>query len=136
MTDDLITKGLIKAIRDLKTAEQLLSISKNDLYTDTICFNSQQSVEKLLKCYLSSRSISYPRTHNLKFLHHLCIKDDPEFEHINVDGLTIYAVDTRYPESFYIPNITEAGQAIESARKIKNFVLKKLNKEESNLTLF
>lgn len=136
MTDDLITRGLVKAIRDLKTAEQLLSISKNDLYTDTICFNSQQSVEKLLKCFLSSKNISFPRTHNLKFLLHLCIKDDPEFDLINVDGLSIYAVDTRYPESFYIPNITEAKQAVESANKIKVFVFRKLNKEESDLTLF
>lgn len=136
MTDDLITKGLIKALRDLKTAEQLLSISKNNLYTDTICFNSQQSAEKLLKCFLNSRNIAYPRTHNLKFLHHLCIKDDPDFEKVNVEGLSIYAVETRYPESFHIPGIIEANKAVESAGKRKDFVLRKLNKNENEFTLF
>ncbi|MBL8017663.1 MAG: HEPN domain-containing protein [Ignavibacteria bacterium] len=66
-----------------------MSISKNNLYTDTICFNSQQSAEKLLKCFLNSKNITYPRTHNLKFLHHLYIKDDPDFVKINVEGLSI-----------------------------------------------
>lgn len=136
MTDDLITKGLVKAVRDLKTAEQLLKISQNNLYTDTICFNSQQATEKLLKCYLNSKNVHFPRTHNLKFLLHLCIKADPDFEILNVDGLTIYAVETRYPESFYIPDINEAAKAVDSAKKVKDFVLKNLNKNESDLTLF
>ena len=58
MNENAVKNWLIKAIRDLKTAEQLLSISQNNLYTDTICFNSQQSAEKFLKGYLINNNIS------------------------------------------------------------------------------
>jgi HEPN domain-containing protein len=134
--DDLVKKGLIKAVRDLKSAEQLLQVSKNDLYSDTICFNSQQAAEKFLKSYLSSKNLSFPRTHNLKFLQHLCVKSDADFKNIDVGGLTIYAVSVRYPESYHIPTLEEAEKAFLTAVKIKNFVLGKFNTDESELKLF
>lgn len=134
--DEVVVKGLIKAIRDLKTAQQLLVLSKNTLYTDTICFNSQQASEKLIKSYLTYKNIPYPRTHNLKYLLKLCIDTDGDFKELNVNKLTIYAVETRYPESFHIASVEEAEEALKTAGKIKDFVLKKLSTEENTLTLF
>lgn len=136
MNDNAVNNWLVKALRDLKTAEQLLSISSNNLYTDTICFASQQSAEKFLKAFLIYNNISFPRTHNLKYLLQLCVECDAEFEALNVDGLTVYAVETRYPETFYIPDIEEAKLAVESAGKIKVFILGKLDQNEEKLLLF
>ena len=134
--NELVIKGIVKAIRDLKTAQMLYELSKNTLYTDTICFNSQQASEKLLKSYLIDKNISFPRTHNLKFLHKLCIDSDIDFEKVSVNRLTAYAVEIRYPESFHIPALDEAKEALETALLIKEFVLKKLNMKETDLTLF
>jgi len=35
----------------------------------------------------------------------------------------------RYPDEFYIPSVNEAKECIEVARKVKEFVLKKLGVE-------
>ncbi|MCK4232865.1 HEPN domain-containing protein [candidate division WOR-3 bacterium] len=37
-----------------------------------------------------------------------------------------YAVEVRYPDEFYEPTIEEAKEALKIARKIKNFVEKKI----------
>ena len=38
-----------------------------------------------------------------------------------------YAVEIRYPDDFYIPDIEETKRAFTAALDIKNFILKKLN---------
>lgn len=43
-----------------------------------------------------------------------------------VDELTDYAVTVRYPDDFYIPTLTEAKEAFEMAKKIKNHVSNKI----------
>lgn len=136
MIDDYLRKSIIKALRDLKTAEQLLTISKDNLYTDTICFNSQQAAEKLLKSYLPFKKISFPKTHNLKYLLKLCIDCDDGFKKLDVNGLTIYAVEIRYPEAYHLPDLKEAQKSFSLAVSIKNFILKKLNAKEEDFNLF
>lgn len=44
----------------------------------------------------------------------------------DIDKLTDYAVEIRYPEDIYFPDIKEAEEAIKKAEKVKEFVLKKL----------
>jgi len=39
-----------------------------------------------------------------------------------------YAIDVRYPEEFYLPDIHEAKETIEIAEKVRNFVIEKLKK--------
>lgn len=136
MNSDYVKRGIVKALRDLKSAEHLLIISKDNLYTDTICFNSQQAAEKLLKTYLVSKKMDFPKTHDLQYLLKLCMDMDNSFSVINVDGLTNYAVDLRYPETYYIPSIDEARKAFDKAVKIKDFILDKLNEKENDLNLF
>ena len=41
--------------------------------------------------------------------------------------LTNYAVEIRYPDDFYIPDIDEAKAAYEVALKVKDFVIWKIN---------
>ena len=128
MIDDYVRKWLVKANGDLKVAENEIKLSSEDMVTEAVCFHSQQAVEKLLKAYLVTRNIEFGKTHNLEFLLELCIKQDSRFKDINVGNLSFYAVELRYPDEFYTPTAEEARQCIEIARKVNEFVLRKVEK--------
>src|SRR5213593_2576251 len=86
---------LEKAGNDLKLAEIGLD---HGAPTDTIAFHLQQAAEKTLKALLASRSIVYPKTHDLDELFDLL---PPEFRAVlsfreKLIGWTSYAVDMRY----------------------------------------
>jgi hypothetical protein len=56
------------------------------------------------------------------------MKINPEFMEIKeVSSLTDYAVELRYPDDFYMPDIIEANEACMLAILTKQFVLKKIN---------
>lgn len=59
----------------------------------------------------------------------LCSNVDKSFkdELSGTDCLTDYAVEIRYPDDWYEPTLEETKQAYETALKVKDFVLKKLN---------
>jgi hypothetical protein len=42
-------------------------------------------------------------------------------------NLSFFAVEVRYPDDFYIPTEQEARECLEIARKVKEFIYKKLN---------
>jgi hypothetical protein len=59
----------------------------------------------------------------------LCKEIDPEFEqlyHHDVDRLTVYGIEIRYPDDFYIPTRVEADTALGLALTARDFVRKKL----------
>jgi len=62
----------------------------------------------------------------------LCSRVDEDFEKLmeeKIVKLTIYAVDARYPEAIdYEPSLEEAGEAIEIAEMVREFILNKLGK--------
>ncbi len=123
--------GFFFADGDLKTAEDELNMP--DSFTNTICFHSQQCVEKYLKAYLSFVGRSSGKTHDIAELIELCKENDEEFDNlykINANKLTKYAVEVRYPDEFYIPSKEEAKNSVEIAKKVKSFVLDKFRKEE------
>lgn len=126
MIDDKIRKWVIKALEDLKTAEHEIRLSDKEMVTTSVCFHSQQFVEKILKAFLSSKKIDFGRTHDLEILLKLCTEEDKDFKSLDVGNLTDYAVEVRYPEEFYTPTIVEAKECFEIAQKVKSFVLKKL----------
>ena len=123
-TEKWITKGL----NDYKTAEKLLNLPEDEIITDTLCFHAQQAVEKLLKAFLVENNIEFGRTHDIEYLIKLCSQKDSEFSTLigSVKNLTDYAVEVRYPDDFYIPTLDEAREAFEAAKKVKEFVFKKL----------
>ena len=130
---EYVKKWLIKANNDLKVAENEIRLPPNETVTEAICFHSQQAVEKFLKAYLITRTVEFGKTHNLEFLLELCIKQDKEFKEINVGNLSFYSVEVRYPDEFYIPTLDEAKESVKIARKVKEFVLKKVNIVEDEL---
>jgi len=125
--EDVVKNWLQKAESDLKTAKLLLEIKEAP--TESICFHSQQAVEKFLKAYLTYIDIKAGKTHDIATLLELCLKKDKDFENLDIEKLeelTYYAVEVRYPETFYIPSFQEALEAVELAEKVKNFILNKL----------
>mgnify|MGYP000644251349 CR=1 FL=1 len=45
---------------------------------------------------------------------------------MNVDRLTEYSIEVRYPEEFFFPSVEEAKKAIEIAEKAKAFIVERL----------
>jgi HEPN domain-containing protein len=133
MIDEYLEKWLIKANNDLKVAENEIVLSSEDMVTDAICFHSQQAVEKFLKAYLVFKKIDFDKTHNLEYLLETCLEKDKEFSQIEVGDLSFYAVEARYPDDFYIPTEKEAWECLEIARKVKEFIYKKLKITDADI---
>lgn len=122
-----VNQWILKANNDLKVAKN--EMTTDEPITDAICFHSQQCVEKYLKAFLTYNQIHVGKTHNIIFLVEMCKKVDNDFDYlfiINTQKLNDYSVEIRYPDEFYIPTIDEAREAIEIAKKVRDFVLKKL----------
>ncbi len=131
MIDDYLEKWLVKANNDLKVAENEIVLSEKDMVTDAICFHSQQAVEKYLKAFLITKEKDFKKSHNLEYLLEICIETDKDFSQIELGDLSFYAVEVRYPDDFYIPTEAEAGECLDIARKVKEFVYKKLDIKDS-----
>jgi HEPN domain-containing protein len=120
----------------IRKAENDLKIGKDEMLTkepatDAVAFHMQQCIEKYLKAFLTYFGKPFRKTHELTELITQCIEIDPEFEilfKMDVDKLTEYAIDVRYPEEFYFPDIQEAKETIEIAEKVKSFIVEKLKK--------
>ena len=128
---DLVKAWIKKAENDLITAQNSLNI-KPETPFDTICFHAQQCAEKYLKAFLVFHDVEFEKTHDLGQLISLAAKADKDFFEIIDLGekLTDYAVDIRYPILLEEPTKDEAKEAIETAIKIKEFVISRLNEEK------
>jgi HEPN domain-containing protein len=112
---------LEKAGNDLKLVEIGL---EHGAPTDTIAFHLQQAAEKILKALLASRSIVYPKTHDLDELFDLVppgLNEIVSFRE-KLIGWTSYAVDMRYDITGY-PEIEEMRQALETAQDLRSAVI-------------
>lgn len=95
----------------------------------TVCFLSQQLAEKYLKGFLVFNRKKFPKIHQLDRLLKLCEEIESKFVNLREEAgfLSGFYVTTRYPahypEGF---NWDDAEKAMESALKIKEFVLSKL----------
>ncbi|MBM4175274.1 MAG: HEPN domain-containing protein [Ignavibacteria bacterium] len=116
------------AERDLLSAKQ--GLKAEIVVTDIVCFHCQQSVEKFLKAYLVKHQIEFPKTHSIIALLNLCSTVDQSIkEELHLaDVLTDYAVEIRYPDEWYEPNLQETKEAHEIALKVKEVILKKFER--------
>lgn len=90
-----------------------------------ICSNVQKNISR----HLVFNGKEVLKTHNISVILKDCIKLDPSFsflKDINIEILTSYATDLRYPDDFYMPSLEETNKSLELAEKTKEFVLKKL----------
>ena len=128
MNEDVVKKWIKKAESDLKIG--LGEMESENPATDAICFHMQQCVEKYLKAFLIFKNQEIVKTHDIALLLKKCVELDEEFMILfekEIDILTDYAIEIRYPDDFYFPSIEETKKAIEKAKDVKNFVLSKLN---------
>ncbi len=78
--------------------EIALMIRNSRILLEDLCFHAQQAAEKALKAVLISKSIPFPRTHNIRTLLDLLPQDVmPPKEVKETASLTDYAVLSRYP---------------------------------------
>ena len=124
-----VRKWVEKAEKDLKVAKR--EIEEKEPVLEAVLFHSQQAVEKFLKAFLTLHQMKFGRSHDISYLIMLCSKIDEEFKklfELNVDRLYPKGIEVRYPEIDVEVTKEEAEEAIEIAEKVKEFVLKKLNR--------
>jgi HEPN domain-containing protein len=134
-----VNPDLIQAVRNwLRKAENDLKIGIDqmetvDPVTDMICYHMQQCTEKCLKAFLTAHGRSFRRTHDIAELIELCKDIDETFGDLyseNVDRLTVYAVEIRYPDFFYMPTQEETAKAIGMAQLVNDFVRRRILSED------
>ena len=126
---DYLRAWIRKGDNDLKNVELILKSQDEDSPYDTVCFHCQQAVEKYLKAFLTAKGVKFPMTHNLADLIAKCAVLNKSFLNIEIEAelLTPYSVEVRYPDDFYRPSRKDAEEAYNTAMKIKDFVLKRMN---------
>jgi HEPN domain-containing protein len=118
-----------KAEGDFRSAQLELRVRHLPNY-DLVCFLSQQCAEKYFKGRLAEASISFPKTHDLVALLKLLQPVEPLLASLreNVDGLTHYAVDFRYPGESATRG--EAKVALANCRMTRNAIRSCLGLDE------
>lgn len=127
----IVKKWFAKANNDIKNIKNNL-IAK-DIPTDTICFHSQQVIEKYFKGALVYFEQDISKTHDLVKLLTELSKFIPElsvFEE-DVEEISEFAVETRYPDSFYEPTLEEAKESYKISLEIKDIILNKIKIKEA-----
>ena len=94
---DLVRQWVTKAEKDFSLAQHL--VAEGCFYREAICFNSQQTAEKLLKGFLGMHQVDFPKTHNLGELLDLVAAVDHLLADAlrEVTALNPYGVEYRYP---------------------------------------
>lgn len=90
----------------------------------------QQCTEKWLKAYLILHQKPFRRTHDIAELIEQGKEIDVTFEQLyklKADILTIYGVEIRYPDDFYMPTIEEIQESVEIALSVQKFMGTKLS---------
>ena len=121
-----VERWIIKAENDFNTA-RLIVLSAHPI-TDTLCFHSHQTVEKILKAYLAYKDQSVEKTHDLGRLIGLCAKLDNSFMEVVplLAEMASYAGVDRYAENWREILLPEAQEAFERAEKIIAFAKDKI----------
>ena len=114
---------------DLASAEYLQGM--RPIPIEVICYHCQQSAEKHMKGFLALKGEAIEKIHDLVRLNKMCLKYEEDFKTIEEDCLmlTDYAVNVRYPFPMDI-NEADMHLALKSARRIKDFISEKAEKEK------
>ena len=90
-----------------------------------VCFHAQQCVEKYLKALLVHHAVDFPKTHDLEALFGMVPNSSGlKLEIADLNLLSSYAVEGRYPGDWELPTREEADAALEIARTARDAVRK------------
>ncbi len=129
MSNDNLKESLSwirKAEEDANLVLKLLMDEDAAEFTSSIGFHCQQAIEKYLKAFLVYNHKEFKRTHDLNFLRDICAELDEEFKDLEFGELIEFAVDYRYPDDSYIPEIQEVVEYKELTLKIKKLIENKI----------
>lgn len=124
---DEIRVWMQKSEHDLAAARRCLG--GPEALSDVVVFHCQQAAEKALKAFLTSRGLTFGKTHDLSALVTRCVEIDPAFGNLlrSAQLLTPYAVTFRYPNTVVEPTEGEATDAISAAEEFHELVKAKLD---------
>lgn len=120
--EDRLRDWIEKADHDLGTAIVINQHIPD--YSDTLAFHCQQATEKYIKCLLEKHSISFRRSHDLRYLLDL-LEDAIIIErdlYEKVMKLNAFGVEIRYPDIKIEITIKEREEAIEIAKCFREFL--------------
>jgi HEPN domain-containing protein len=118
----LIGQWTEKADEDYTNAEYTLTL-QNNCPLSTVCFHSQQCVEKYLKALLIGHSLPVPKSHDLLELYHRLSSDErPSLSEEWLAILNRYAVEARYPGDWDAVSRREAEDAFAAAGTIRRTI--------------
>ncbi|MBX3035213.1 MAG: HEPN domain-containing protein [Bdellovibrionaceae bacterium] len=104
---------------DLSMAKASLGISSQ--YKNGAAFLAQQSSEKIVKAYLTSKKVRTPKTHDMELLLAEVARIDPVLAKriAKAESLTVYAVTYRYPDAERKTlTVTKVKKAIQIADEV------------------
>lgn len=108
--------------------ETIQSLQNTNLFR-SICFHAQQTVEKILKAYLSSVDKQIPRSHDISRLFLETGLDLPEnVLQKDLEFLSSIYIETRYPPDIGLlpegnPQEADANRAIKNAETLFKYIL-------------
>lgn len=123
---------LTRAERDLQAARN--ELNARPPLPEMTAFHVQQAAEKVLKAFLTARSISFPYTHDLVVLQAQCEGAEPGFDRFLAAAQTLnpYATQFRYPGGPLSPSEAEAQRALELGSGIVDFVREQLQSQSGS----
>jgi len=122
----LVRQWIEKAEEDYRNAEYVLTL-EDDCPLSTVCFHSQQCVEKYLKALLVCHSLPVTRNHDLIGLcHQIPEGSRPDLSEESLAILNRYAVETRYPGEWDIISRRDAEDAVTIAGTVRDLLRQQL----------
>jgi len=117
---------LNKARNDLLSANKL--IAGEEPVIDTAVYHTHQCAEKSLKAFLAFKNKAIIRTHDLITLVDICVELNPDFTKLYelAEELNPYSILFRYTAEIMEPDMSEALDAIQKAKQVLDFVIRKL----------
>ena len=112
----------------LAVVEEDMLLAKKGLEPPTAvngsAYHCHQAFEKVLKAFLVSRNLNYPRTHDLLKLVERCEEQDVRFSELREDAALInpFASITRYPDYGEPPRLEEVEVALDRTGKVVDYV--------------
>lgn len=129
----LAKEWLIKAYHDLSSARILCDANH---YTDTIGFELQQAIEKILKTFLAYENNQIKRTHNLIDVYEL-VNEYIQFDEYQIRILGIatnYFARDRYPAHYSaLPQKEEIKEVLDFAEELFSRVCQILEIDEQDV---
>lgn len=128
-----IKNSLKEALTELKIAGYELNRPNEDVVTMSVCLTARQSMNALMRVFLSSKGIPADKELNLESLLKKCKKADKQFEFVNIKQMACKDLGQSEYENNYCLSTQSVTGCMEIAKQLKMLVLEKLKLTEEEL---